>query len=338
MPITKLNLVGFTVFEHLEMTFSEGINVFIGENGTGKTHLLKLLYAACQASRRDVSFEDKLGKVFRPKEMKLGRLVRRVKGGSGMAAIEVSIKDASLHTDISIKAGSSRGVHTRGEEQWKENFPGSSAFIPAKEILSHSYNFLEAHRAGNIDFDDTYADIIAYSKVDIRKGPESPHRKLFLKDLESLVSGTVKVDRDVFYLQQKHGGPLEFSLVAEGIRKLALLWMLIKNGTLEKDAVLFWDEPEANINPSAIPVVVGILLALEREGVQIFIATHNYILLKAIDLRKKRDSRIVYHSCYREQDAVKTNSFAEMHQISPNPIIDAYAMLMDESVHAELGN
>jgi predicted ATP-dependent endonuclease of OLD family len=31
--------------------FSSGINVFIGENGTGKTHLLKVLYAAMLANR-----------------------------------------------------------------------------------------------------------------------------------------------------------------------------------------------------------------------------------------------------------------------------------------------
>lgn len=41
----------------------------------------------------------------------------------------------------------------------------------------------------------------------------------------------------------------EFNLVAEGIRKMVLLWQLVKNGTLEKGSVLFWDESEANINP-----------------------------------------------------------------------------------------
>ena len=30
---------------------------------------------------------------------------------------------------------------------------------------------------------------------------------------------------------------LEFNLVAEGLRKIALLWQLIKNGTLEKGSV-----------------------------------------------------------------------------------------------------
>ncbi|WP_281885507.1 ATP/GTP-binding protein [Paenibacillus sp. YYML68] len=264
MPITKAKLSDFTVFDELNLSFTNGINVFIGENGTGKTHLLKLLYAASQASRKDVTFEEKIRKVFRPKDMKMSRLVRRVKAGNRTATIEISSHEATLKSEIKLKTA---GTETKGEEKWEHHFLGHSIFIPAKEILSHSYNFLEAHRAGNIDFDDTYADIIAYAKVDIKKGPEPQARKSFIKDLEKMLSGTVKVDNDVFYLQQKVGGPLEFSLVAEGVRKLALLWMLIKNGTLEQGSVLYWDEPEANINPSAIPIIADILLALEKEGV-----------------------------------------------------------------------
>ena len=73
---------------------------------------------------------------------------------------------------------------------------------------------------------------------------------------------------------------VEFNLVAEGIRKIALLWQLMKNGTLEKGSVLFWDEPEANINPLHIPLIVDMLLELQQGGVQIFISTHDYILSK----------------------------------------------------------
>lgn len=50
--------------------------------------------------------------------------------------------------------------------------------------------------------------------------------------------------KDEFYLKSGNSKQ-EFNLVAEGIRKMALLWQLVKNGTLEKGSVLFWDEPEA---------------------------------------------------------------------------------------------
>ena len=49
MAIKKIRLENFTVFDELEMDFEAGVNVFVGENGMGKTHIMKLLYSACQA-------------------------------------------------------------------------------------------------------------------------------------------------------------------------------------------------------------------------------------------------------------------------------------------------
>ncbi len=47
--ITKLKFKNFTGFKELEINFSPGINVFVGENGTGKTHILKVVYTAVAA-------------------------------------------------------------------------------------------------------------------------------------------------------------------------------------------------------------------------------------------------------------------------------------------------
>ena len=60
MALTKVRLQRFTAFEELEVAFSPGINVFVGENGTGKTHLMKVCYAACDVSNTGDSFADKL--------------------------------------------------------------------------------------------------------------------------------------------------------------------------------------------------------------------------------------------------------------------------------------
>ena len=48
----------------------------------------------------------------------------------------------------------------------------------------------------------------------------------------------------------------------KGLRKIALLWQLIKNGTLEKGLVLFWEEPEANINSKYILVLAELKVRL----------------------------------------------------------------------------
>ena len=37
--LERITFEKFTAFEKLDIEFSPGINVFIGENGTGKTHI-----------------------------------------------------------------------------------------------------------------------------------------------------------------------------------------------------------------------------------------------------------------------------------------------------------
>ena len=51
MTLTRVKLKRFTAFEDLDLTLSPGINVLVGANGTGKTHLMKACYAACEVSK-----------------------------------------------------------------------------------------------------------------------------------------------------------------------------------------------------------------------------------------------------------------------------------------------
>ena len=117
-----------------------------------------------------------------------------------------------------------------------------------------------------------------------------PQRKHLLAILQTAIEGKVTVKNEEFFLRNRQGN-LEFSLLADGIRKLALLWLLIQNGTLQSGAVLLWDEPETNLNPKLFGTLMDVLLELQRTGVQVFLATHDYVILKELDLR--REDRIM---------------------------------------------
>lgn len=43
--IEELKLKNFTAFQNTTFEFSPGINVLIGANSTGKTHVMKIIYA-----------------------------------------------------------------------------------------------------------------------------------------------------------------------------------------------------------------------------------------------------------------------------------------------------
>jgi DNA repair ATPase RecN len=87
MKIERLRLQQFTAFEDVDLAFSPGVNVFLGVNGTGKSHAMKVAYAFVEAMREPASdlrvpkLQEKLSNVFQLGG-DLDRLVRRAPPGS----------------------------------------------------------------------------------------------------------------------------------------------------------------------------------------------------------------------------------------------------------------
>lgn len=339
MFIKKVTYENFTVFEKQTISFTHGINVLIGENGAGKTHVMKSLYSACQSADPKVSFPHKLVMTMLPDDYKISRLVTRGVVGES-ASIRIVAAEQGVGQDKVLKTvfdGKTKkwDAEVLGNATWEEEFSGmgtSSIFIPAKEILSNSYNLSAAVGKNNVRFDETYLDIIDAAKVDVSKDEYTDNSDFILKDIESMTDGTVIYDskKDEFYLK-KGKFRQEFNLVAEGIRKMALLWQLVKNGALKKGSVLFWDEPEANINPSYIPHIVEILFALQRRGIQIFVSTHDYMLASYFEVKKQQNDSVLFHSLSRAREGVvQYESGEKFGDLKNNTIIVAFNQLLDE--------
>ncbi len=336
MYIKHAKIDNFTVFQNVDFDFSKGINIFIGENGSGKTHIMKVLYSACRATESKTSFSNKLVKTMLPDDFKISRLITRKQGSNtSIISITASSDDNTLEKSLQISFSHKTkkwDAEVKGEELWEKSFVDtSSIFIPAKEILSHSYKLAAAVDKNNVMFDDTYVDIINSSQIDISVGRNNMTKDAMLKRIEKITNGKVVYDekRDEFYLKKGHSKQ-EFNLVAEGIRKMAMLWQLVKNGTLEKGSVLFWDEPETNINPSYIPIIVELLLELSRHNVQIFISTHDYMLAKYFEIRKMPEEKILFHSLNKENDTVEYECGEKFAQLKHNLIINSFNALLDE--------
>lgn len=332
MAVQRIQLENVTVFESLNLELSPGLNIFIGENGMGKTHIMKLIYSACKAVRHDVSFPQKMVRVFMPHEFNIRRLVSRSNHGN-TAKITVSTDDAEISMKFTTKT-SRWDAEVKNEDKWEKQLADlSCVFIPAKEILSNGWHFESAVHVGNVEFDDTYVDVVAAAKIDISAGRDPRPRKKYLDILQKATDGKVLLEKDRFFLKQG-SQKIEFSLVAEGIRKLALLWQLIKNGTLEGGSILLWDEPETNLNPRYIPTVVEMLLALQRDGVQVFVSTHDYFLIKYFEIKRNEKDLIQYHSLYREGDKspIICESKDELDAVQHNSIQDTFIKMYKEEI------
>ena len=273
MTITRVKLERFTAFEALDFRPSPGVNVLVGANGTGKTHLMKAAYAACDVSKTGASFAEKLIRVFMPSGGAIGRIVKR-RGESSHCGVHVHRGDRRLRASFSNHATLADSATVKGAPRWRA-IPVESVYVPVKEMLANAPGFHSLYAQREIHFEEIYADILDRAYRPALRGPAPAERKRLLTILQKAIGGKVRVSNEEFFLRSRHGN-LEFSLLAEGMRKLGLLWRLIQNGTLLEGSVLFWDEPETNLNPKLFGVVVEVLLELQRTGVQIFIATHDH--------------------------------------------------------------
>lgn len=102
---------------------------------------------------------------------------------------------------------------------------------------------------------------------------------------------------------------------------------------MENGAVLFWDEPEANINPKYIPVLAELLIMLESEGAQIFVSTHDYFLSKYIEIKRTKESAIQYISLYKDdENKIQCETSDEFELLEHNTIMDTFRQLYREEI------
>ena len=335
MGLTKIHCERFTAFDKLTLELSPGINVFIGKNGTGKTHLMKVAYAACDITKSKLSFAEKINRVFLPSGRSIGRLVKRQKASS-RCVVEVHRSNLKLQTSFSNHTEKPESAKVTGQAEWIEHLL-ESVFIPVKEMLSNGPGFRSLYSQREIHFEEIYADILDRAYRPPLRGPADAPRRTLLEMLQKAIDGKVVVSNEEFFLKNKQGN-LEFTLLAEGIRKLGLLWTLIQNGTLLEGAVLFWDEPETNLKPKMFGVLMQIMLDLQRAGVQVFMATHDYVILKELDLRKNDTDNIAYHSLFHDnKGAVQCRQTNRYLDIDPNAIAETFSDLYDREVKRSLG-
>jgi len=325
MSIKAIKVENFTVFKNTEVEISPGINIFIGENGTGKTHLLKLIYAANTifSTNYVYSIHDLFGNKFR-----LAGCELIINGDSYPWALTVTPSQTELLP--LLLTGSY--IHVVIDAK------SSSVFIPAKEFLSMSNIIWVADEyKKSLNLDVTITDIIRKAQNMI---PDTiPAFALSIANkIENLIDGKVFFDEKdkTFWIHKNNGDKFPFTSEAEGFRKWGLLWQLIMNKSITKGSILLWDEPEANLSRIDTSSLVDILLELSRHDVQIFLATHDYNLMKYFSIKKKPNDNVMYHSLYKTEGGVACEKDVDYDLLEHNAIINANTKLLEDDIEGVL--
>lgn len=334
MPVRRLRLSEFSAFKSADLEFVDGLNVFLGANGTGKTHILKVIYSLLEASRTETPLREKLAGVFKPDDRQIGRLTRRVHGLNTAKVI--------LTTD---EGRLSFGLHTKGTlkhslRRWQNQ--ERAVFLPSREVLALYEGFIAAYRDRELSFDETYFDACVALNANPIKGPRKDHVESMLQTLREALGGHVELSGNRFYVKF-HGdrARMEAHLVAEGLRKVASLERLLLNGSLTKHGFLFWDEPEANLNPRLTVVIADLLGALASIGVQVFITTHDFLLARRLSVKSELPGEppTRFFVCFRPKpgDPVEVRHGAQLSDLPVNPIEEEFARHYDFEISRSLG-
>ncbi|OUS21259.1 AAA family ATPase [Rhodobacterales bacterium 59_46_T64] len=351
--LTKIEFENFTAFEKLELSLSPKVNVIIGSNGTGKTHLLKAIYGLGLIADRKypdradegfaASASGKFLRIFSTEDNRVGTLSS--KGAKSPTRLRLVNSD-EVSLEVVFGARSQYLEFTSGAVDPQPT--NSPVYIPTKEVLSLVHGIRNPkHDRATVEmiFDGGYvnlAELLVQSGSDeaIPDSMEDPRLSTVIRKLVGLVGGRYRLkdgggfdfepgryeeklkadpsrsesqtarayqDSTQTRFVSSDSQPFPTGMTAEGYRKIGVLHRLLSNGSINpgETGVLLWDEPEANLNPKLMKEVVEVLLELSRNGQQIVVATHDYVLLKWLDLlmdKKGKEDHVRYHVLQRRDE------------------------------------
>ncbi|MCX2778625.1 ATP-binding protein [Microbulbifer thermotolerans] len=272
------------------------LNLFIGKNGCGKTWLLKTLYCVMRIQEefgrgndnRDFHevLSDKLYWTFQSQH--LGDLVRRGKGNR----LEVKCRmDDGNKLEFSFGPDTSKQVKPAVNTLPRRE--DNSVFLPPKEVLS-LWNVISKSAIQNREFgfDATYSDLVLALQNPTQRGRNYKAFASSREKLEGMFQGKV-VFEDQKWIYRQGNSKFSIHSTAEGIKKIAILDTLLGNRFLTPGSVIFIDEPESALHPTAIVQLLDILSMLASQGIQIFMASHSYYVVKKMLLIAKQTGQPV---------------------------------------------
>jgi energy-coupling factor transporter ATP-binding protein EcfA2 len=351
VKLRHLELHRFTAFETAKFEFIPGVNVLIGENGTGKSHLLKLIYVLSESVRRFVSgvgldgarraltldelLTEMFQGVFQPDE--LHRLVRRGVGRRKARIVAMWEENKTVRR-LEVTLTSLGRLTAISDDLLPDLEP--SVFIPTREVLSIYPGFISSYLKRESAFDRTFYDLCVALDSKPLRGSRDAKRRALLEPLEEVLGGRVVNENGRFYVKLADGD-MEAPLVAEGIRKLGMIAYLIINGSLSENGFLLWDEPEASMNPRLTRLAGQVALGLARSGIQTWIATHDYLLTSELSLAAEtstsRDTSFFALARDSQSEGSMVEAGARLGDLRHNSILKAMAELHqreEEAFHA----
>ncbi|MFA8298727.1 MAG: ATP/GTP-binding protein [Hyphomicrobiales bacterium] len=348
--IDKISLKNFQIFTSFETNDLKPINIIIGKNDTGKTGLLKLLYTYTKSldeyaiEQRNANSPRSIKEILSKKVINtfsgIGKLVNK---GSN-EKLEANIYYSSGNQlEASFTKTTEKQINQCSIPENRSSQTENAIFIPAKEVLSIINTIRFVRESFKIlDFDDTYYDLAkSLSIPPIKESKSEINLKNIYSKLSDILKGDIvpKEQNQLIkeFIFRKNKSEFDMSMTAEGIKKLGAIKLLLENGQINKDTILFIDEPDANLHPDAIRKLCEILYLLSKEGIQIFLATHNYFMINQFSILARREDYSINCIVLTKDNNSISNTTSDLKYAQPdNSIINEALDMLDDEMDLDI--
>ena len=343
--VKQINIENFTTFKNLETEFSPKINVIIGTNGTGKTLLLKSIFhliksVSMLAEQNENSFEWQQRKIgenlidtFDPRSDIQNLGFNESTEGS---LLQVELEGGNLARTAIDQEGR---ILTEVDKTPNENL--DIVYIPSNEFC-HLLPLVK----GNSSVQDIFPDLTYREICEELVGSNLVNQRLqepisvICSKVENIIGGKFYLAPNGSMLFREMGlanknTVRSINLCADGFHKLGILAKLLETGSIapERNSLLLWDVPETNLSPSLMHSFVEIIYELMRDGLQIILTTHSYVILKWFELLSNSDKgdEVLFHILKRNEESSEIDILtSENYSDTINSSIsEAYASLTD---------
>lgn len=286
--INRIELKNFGPLSKFNWRNLGRINLIVGGNGTGKTFLLKAIYSAMRTLEEYKRGDDQrtAGEILREKlywtfqAEKIGDLV--TKGADGALSSKVEFD----HKDFIYSFGKDTTKRIASLENHVPPRASNSIYLPAKEVLSLHHIILKSRdQDKTFGFDDTYLDLAKALGQSTSKGRNYAEFAQSRQRLVDIIKGRVEYDETSGRWQfKKRKQKFPIGVTSEGIKKIAILDTLLGNRYLDTSSIVLIDEPESALHPGTISDLLDIVAVLAKRGIQFFLASHSYFIVKKLYL------------------------------------------------------
>lgn len=309
------------------------LNLLIGTNGSGKTFFLKALYTALKTTEqyqrgKETRTANELLEEALYWTFQVGLIGDLVTKGEGNLVFSMQSEKGK---EFSYSFGSSTKKQIKSLSNTFAPTDVNSIFIPAKEAISLQDVILRSYDIDKeFGFDKTYVDLARALSRTV-KGRNYKSFSEARKSLNQALGGRIEFDTDrkSWVFRDNARRTFDINTTSEGIKHLGILDLLLGNHYLKRGSVVIIDEVEANLHPGMIYKFMEILVQLAKDGIQIFLSTHSYFVIKSLYILAHKKKMSIPVLSFTD-GKVKQSDLKE--EMPDNPIVEESIKLYEKEL------